>query len=301
MPKPPPELQNPGRTRQRNHSDALNLSFSLPSHLFQVARHVELLPESEEVSEWEFRPSISGASISDFTIDSTPYGRFSELSRQSTTQDNLEHGPNREEVATLYPSTCINKHISEQRHPPSSSIVHREPELHRPVSYDSNSSGARSISHFIPVHHDETRRDSLPFWSTKDPFSLDNIEKSRQMPTQSHRESNGASNLALIDSDATSLVPESIQRRFTNASHIRKSSIWKTYQKAKYKAIKVQRNKQTQLIFEYSVYLTLAAFVYFVLVGVPLWKGAVYWLWWVVAHRFVIAGGSSITLGIAFL
>jgi hypothetical protein len=54
-------------------------------------------------------------------------------------------------------------------------------------------------------------------------------------------------------------------------------------------------------VFEYSIYLVIVAFVYFVLVGVPLWKGAVYWLWWVVAHKFVIAGGFGITLGIAFL
>jgi hypothetical protein len=37
------------------------------------------------------------------------------------------------------------------------------------------------------------------------------------------------------------------------------------------------------------------------LIGVPLWNGAVWWLWWVVAHKFVIAGGFSITLGIALL
>jgi len=32
-------------------------------------------------------------------------------------------------------------------------------------------------------------------------------------------------------------------------------------------------------VFEYFVYLLLVCFVYFVLVGVPLWKGAVWWLW----------------------
>ena len=43
-------------------------------------------------------------------------------------------------------------------------------------------------------------------------------------------------------------------------------------------------------LFEYIFYLILVAFVYFVLIGVPLWKGAVWWLYWVFEHKFAIAG-----------
>jgi hypothetical protein len=77
--------------------------------------------------------------------------------------------------------------------------------------------------------------------------------------------------------------------------------MWETYEKAKKRGVQLQRNKWVQYAFEYTFYLILVCFVYFVLVGVPLWNGAVYWLWWVVAHKFVIAGGWSITLGIGIL
>jgi hypothetical protein len=65
--------------------------------------------------------------------------------------------------------------------------------------------------------------------------------------------------------------------------------------------MELQRAKWARLLSEYTTYVVIVAFVYFVLIGVPVWKGAVYWLWWVVAHKFVIAGGFSITLGVAFL
>jgi hypothetical protein len=77
--------------------------------------------------------------------------------------------------------------------------------------------------------------------------------------------------------------------------------MWQTYEKAKERGVQLQRNKWVQIAFEYAIYAILILFVYFVLIGVPLWKGTVYWLWWVVAHKFVLAGGFSITLGIALL
>ncbi|KAI4755137.1 hypothetical protein E4T52_12876 [Aureobasidium sp. EXF-3400] len=68
---------------------------------------------------------------------------------------------------------------------------------------------------------------------------------------------------------------------------IRRSSIYDVYEKAKTRGIELQRSKWAMRLFEYAFYLLLVAFVYFVLIGVPLWKGAVYWL--------------SVTIGIAFL
>ena len=52
-------------------------------------------------------------------------------------------------------------------------------------------------------------------------------------------------------------------------------------------------------MWEYGVYSILVSFVYFVLVGLPLWKGAVYWLYWVFANKFVVPDTFSITIGIA--
>lgn len=82
---------------------------------------------------------------------------------------------------------------------------------------------------------------------------------------------------------------------------VRRSSIFDVYEKAKARGVKLQRKKWVEVLFEYSFYAILLAFVYFVLIGVPLWNGAVWWLWWVVQHKFVIAGGFSITVGLAAL
>ena len=56
---------------------------------------------------------------------------------------------------------------------------------------------------------------------------------------------------------------------------VRKSSLWDAYENAKIREIHLQRKKWVQVIFEYTFYLILVSFVYFVLVGRPLWGGAV--------------------------
>lgn len=97
------------------------------------------------------------------------------------------------------------------------------------------------------------------------------------------------------------IVPGAIQRRFTANSFLRRTSIWQTYEKARERSAHLQRRKWVQITFEYAIYALLAVFIYFVLVGLPFWRGAVYWMWWVVAHKFVLPGGFGITLGIAIL
>jgi hypothetical protein len=101
---------------------------------------------------------------------------------------------------------------------------------------------------------------------------------------------------------ADALVPDTLQRTLTNASiTVRRSSLWETLESAKKQGTRLQRNKYVQWTFEYAIYTFIILFVYFVLVGLPLWHGAVFWLWWVVANKFVLAGGFGITLGIALL
>ncbi|RAH82465.1 hypothetical protein BO86DRAFT_429428 [Aspergillus japonicus CBS 114.51] len=77
-------------------------------------------------------------------------------------------------------------------------------------------------------------------------------------------------------------------------------SIYEIYQKAKERRVALQRKYWVQVLFEYAVYLILIAFIYFVLIGIPLWKGAVWWLYYVVRFEFVIQGGWAITIGVAF-
>jgi hypothetical protein len=193
---------------------------------------------------------------------------------------------------------------------------------HRQLSYIPESDDVLSTT--LNASRPATRDSSTPgssIWSTANPFSTSNnsvnITPAQIMPrdypsttsgrqqvvdpevaNSTHRAQNRRGTLQSI---VDSIVPDVIQRRFTHASHIRKSSMWQTYERAKERSVQLQRNRYIQVAFEYSIYATLVLFIYFVLVGVPLWRGAVYWLWWVVAHKFVIAGGFSITLGIALL
>lgn len=100
------------------------------------------------------------------------------------------------------------------------------------------------------------------------------------------------------------IVPQSIARTFTNGTlynRARRGTIWSTYKKAQARGAQLQRNRWVQILFEYSVYISLLSFLYFVLVGQPLWKGLVWWLYWVMKHKFVLRGGYGITLGLAFL
>ncbi|KAJ5908373.1 hypothetical protein N7495_001055 [Penicillium taxi] len=78
-------------------------------------------------------------------------------------------------------------------------------------------------------------------------------------------------------------------------------SLQDVYEKAKLRGVALKRRYWVRLLFEYSLYAFLVLFIYFVLVGMPLWRGAVWWLYWVVSHKFVIQGGWAITIGLAFL
>jgi hypothetical protein len=82
---------------------------------------------------------------------------------------------------------------------------------------------------------------------------------------------------------------------------MRRSSLWDAYENAKIRSKHLQRKKWVQVVFEYAFYCILLSFVYFVLVGRPLWNGAVWWLYWVVDTRFTVAGTWSITIGLAIV
>ncbi|PWY67593.1 glycosyl transferase [Aspergillus sclerotioniger CBS 115572] len=92
---------------------------------------------------------------------------------------------------------------------------------------------------------------------------------------------------------APSPVRQSIRRVVKRA---RASSLGTLYNRATLVNIKHERRYWVQLVIEYGAYTLYAAFVYFVLVGMPLWKGAVYWLYWLMRHRFVFQGGWAIVI-----
>jgi hypothetical protein len=89
-------------------------------------------------------------------------------------------------------------------------------------------------------------------------------------------------------------------RQGTQAS-VRRNSLLDVYDKAKIHGQNFQRKKWVQVTFEYTFYLLILCFIYFVLVGRPIWNGAVWYLYWVVNNKFTIAGTWSITIGLALL
>ncbi|KAK7746428.1 hypothetical protein SLS53_002387 [Cytospora paraplurivora] len=97
------------------------------------------------------------------------------------------------------------------------------------------------------------------------------------------------------------VVPEKVQETARNVINKagQNTAMHDVYEKAKIRGVELQRKRWVEILFEYTFYTVLICFIYFVLIGLPLWKGAVYWLYWVVGHKFVIAGGWSITIGIA--
>uniref|UniRef100_A0A8H7TMT6 Uncharacterized protein n=1 Tax=Bionectria ochroleuca TaxID=29856 RepID=A0A8H7TMT6_BIOOC len=83
---------------------------------------------------------------------------------------------------------------------------------------------------------------------------------------------------------------------------VRRSSIWDVYEKAKIRGVDIQREPWAMLVFEYAFYFLLVALVYFVLVGMPLWKGSVWWLYWLMENKLsFMTAGFTIPLGVAAL
>jgi hypothetical protein len=84
-------------------------------------------------------------------------------------------------------------------------------------------------------------------------------------------------------------------------SKIRRSSLASLNEKAKTRQEQLKRSPWVQLLFEYSMYVLLIASVYFVLVGLPLWRGVVWYMYVLIATKFIIVGGSAIFIGLAAL
>ncbi|KAJ5827809.1 hypothetical protein N7447_004572 [Penicillium robsamsonii] len=97
------------------------------------------------------------------------------------------------------------------------------------------------------------------------------------------------------------LNPQPHSKVSSHAISSEQSSLQEVYEKAKLRGVAIQRKYWVRLLFEYSIYAFLVLFVYFVLVGMPLWKGAVWWLYYVVRTKFVIPGGYAIIIGLAAL
>lgn len=163
-------------------------------------------------------------------------------------------------------------------------------------------------NHIDSRHSDNSSNSSI--WSNDDPFAtrpssvVDGSEKSYKEPEHVYTPAGQRQRRGTFGSIVDAVVPEGLSKKMTNVSFNglqRKGSVWKTYENARKRGAELQRKKWVEIVFEYGFYLLLLCLIYFVLIGRPLWNGAVWWLYWVVENKFVFAGGFSITLGIAVL
>lgn len=157
-------------------------------------------------------------------------------------------------------------------------------------------------------HHGSQRRFPLQHGGTSDGVpSSDEASSSdgEHDPTSHHRPDPEQDALVpkrngTVRRVVDAVVPEKVQETARNViSRARRNSMHDTYEKAKIRGVELQRKRWMEILFEYTIYTILLCFIYFVLVGMPLWEGAVYWLYWVISTKFVIAGGWSITLAVA--
>jgi cellulose synthase/poly-beta-1,6-N-acetylglucosamine synthase-like glycosyltransferase len=70
---------------------------------------------------------------------------------------------------------------------------------------------------------------------------------------------------------------------------------------AKIRNADLERQSNIQIIFQIVFYLVLAAVIYFVFVGVPLWKGTVSYMYHFLSRVLVLRFGYLIFIGIAFI
>lgn len=80
-----------------------------------------------------------------------------------------------------------------------------------------------------------------------------------------------------------------------------KSNVREMYEKAKVKQQQLKRSKTAQLIFRYTFYIVLISMVYLVFVGLPLWRGLVWYMYILFQNHMTLKAGLAITFGISFL
>ena len=81
----------------------------------------------------------------------------------------------------------------------------------------------------------------------------------------------------------------------------RQGSVARLYETAKIRQLQLKRSETAQITFRWMFYLFLLLCFYFLLVGVPLWKGLVWYLYILFDKHLVLKAGTSLFLGIGFL
>ncbi|KAL8645840.1 MAG: hypothetical protein Q9210_006486 [Variospora velana] len=73
------------------------------------------------------------------------------------------------------------------------------------------------------------------------------------------------------------------------------------YEKAKVKQATIRRSPRAQFAFKWTFYVLLTATVYLLLIGLPLWRGAVWYMYILFKKHLVLKAGMAITFGLSSL
>lgn len=80
---------------------------------------------------------------------------------------------------------------------------------------------------------------------------------------------------------------------------VRRSSMWDVYENAKKRQLEIRRKRWVQILFEYSFYFMLVALLYFLIIGVPLWKGTYWELYLAFKYKLNATGTWSVVIAVA--
>lgn len=82
---------------------------------------------------------------------------------------------------------------------------------------------------------------------------------------------------------------------------VRRSSMWDVYENAKKRQLELRRKRWVQIVFEYTFYAMLVALLYFLIIGVPLWKGTYWELYLAFKYKLNTVGSWSVIIAVAVL
>ena len=155
--------------------------------------------------------------------------------------------------------------------------------------------------HFPAARPDLTR--PLPVFAGRDStpsYSLAHGERSSDAEVGVRRTSTARSWAPGLDviRRASIAIEEAVEGL---SSIARRSTLSEVYEKAKVRQVQLKRSTIAQIGFQYVFYLFLLACVYFILVGIPLWKGVVWYIYILFNNKLTVPAGTAVFLGIGFL
>ena len=154
---------------------------------------------------------------------------------------------------------------------PTGRETRRASERQTPITEVPAAHMARPAEHNQNSYDDANKNDRGPFSDGYEWDAMTLNDEKRQSRASMGRRATLIQRTASIAENALQTVKETL------AEVTRRSSLYQVYEDAKIQTARMQRSKAFMIAFEYTIYLLYICFIYFVLIGVPLWKGTVWW------------------------